>query len=58
MAPDSNGLPERVCSLSGSRDAISRAKELIMNIVHQRGRSEGITGLDLGPGMGPGNFQG
>lgn len=58
MAPDSNGMPERVCSLSGSRDAINRAKELIMNIVHQRGRSEGITGLDLGTGIGPGNFPG
>lgn len=58
MAPDSNGMPERICSLSGSRDAINRAKELIMNIVHQRGRSEGIQGLDLGPGMGAGNFQG
>lgn len=58
MAPDSNGMPERICSLSGSRDAINRAKELIMNIVHQRGRSEGIAGLDLGPGMGQGNFQG
>lgn len=59
MAPDSQGLPERVCSLSGSRDAINRAKELIMNIVHQRGRSEGLGGLDLGPGLGQGNnFQG
>lgn len=54
MAPDSAGQPERVCSLSGSREAITRAKELIMNIVHQRGRSEGIAGLDLGPGLGQG----
>lgn len=56
MAPDSAGQPERVCSLSGSREAITRAKELIMNIVHQRGRSEGIAGLDLGPGLGQGKI--
>lgn len=47
MAPDSGGLPERICSLSGTRDAINRAKELIMNIVQQRGRSEGLGGIDL-----------
>ncbi|XP_018319791.1 far upstream element-binding protein 1 isoform X2 [Agrilus planipennis] len=52
MAPDSAGLPERACSLSGTRDAINRAKELIMNIVQQRGRTEGLGGADLGPGMG------
>lgn len=66
MAPDSNGQPERICSLSGPRDAICRAKELIMNIVHQRGRTEGYGPMGdlLGPGgngggggggpMGPG----
>lgn len=58
MAQDSQGTPERVCSLSGTREAINRAKELIMNIVHQRGRSEGLGGLDLGPGLGQGNYQG
>lgn len=54
MAPDSNGMPDRICSLSGSREAIARAKEMVQNIVHQRGRSEGIPGLDLGSSMGPG----
>lgn len=59
MAPDSGGLPERVCSLSGNRDAINRAKELIMNIVQQRGRSEGLVGLDLGNlPMASNNYQG
>lgn len=58
MAPDSQGMPERICSLSGTREAINRAKELIMNIVHQRGRSEGLGGLDLGPGLGHNNYQG
>lgn len=56
MAPDSNGQPERICSLSGPRDAICRAKELIMNIVHQRGRTEGYGPMGdlLGPGSGGG----
>ena len=58
MAPDSAGLPERICSLSGTRDAVARAKELIMNIVHQRGRTEGLGGMDLGPGLGQNNYQG
>ncbi|XP_022912971.2 far upstream element-binding protein 3 isoform X1 [Onthophagus taurus] len=58
MAPDSQGMPERICSLSGTWDAIVRAKELIMNIVQQRGRSEGLGGLDLGSGLGHNNFQG
>lgn len=62
MAPDSQGMPDRICSLSGTKEAVSRAKELIMSIVHQRGRNEG---LDMnGPPMGGGgpsnhnNFQG
>lgn len=67
MAPDSGGMPERICSLAGNREAINRAKELIMGIVHQRGRTEGLGGLDLGggggnggggPPMGQGNYQG
>lgn len=59
MAPDSQGMPDRICSLSGTKEAISRAKELIMNIIHQRGRSEGVPGLDMGgPGMGPPGNQG
>jgi far upstream element-binding protein len=58
MAPDSQGMPDRVCSLSGTKEAINRAKELIMNIVHQRGRTEGLGGLDLGPNMGHNNYPG
>lgn len=48
MAADSGGLPERICSLSGNREAINHAKELIMNIVQQRGRTEGLGGMDIG----------
>ncbi|KAL3288460.1 hypothetical protein HHI36_002905 [Cryptolaemus montrouzieri] len=50
MAPDAQGMPDRICSLSGTEDAINRAKELINNIIHQRGRNEG---LDQGGGGGP-----
>lgn len=54
MAPDSQGQPDRICSLAGTREAINRAKELIMNIVHQRGRTEGYGNMDMGGGSGPG----
>uniref|UniRef100_A0A1B0D2X9 K Homology domain-containing protein n=1 Tax=Phlebotomus papatasi TaxID=29031 RepID=A0A1B0D2X9_PHLPP len=37
MAADSGGGPERMCSLSGPRDAVSRAKEMIQKIVSQHG---------------------
>merc|ERR1712127_835690 len=37
MAPDSAGLPDRTCTITGSREAIARARELIMNIVQTRG---------------------
>ncbi|XP_046385653.1 far upstream element-binding protein 2 isoform X2 [Ischnura elegans] len=80
MAPDSGGMPDRNCTLTGSRDAIkatepvgqhltsvnmfeqklappsvkelSRARELILNIVHQRSRSEGGGGDRVGGGGG------
>ncbi|XP_063237832.1 far upstream element-binding protein 2 isoform X2 [Bacillus rossius redtenbacheri] len=59
MAPDSGGMPERVCTLTGSRDSINRAKELIMNIVQQRSRTEGVGpgmgDMNMGGGGGPGN---
>lgn len=29
-----------------------------MNIVHQRGRTEGLGGLDMGPNMGHNNYSG
>ncbi|KAJ8710124.1 hypothetical protein PYW07_009490 [Mythimna separata] len=38
MAPDSGGQPDRLCTLTGSREAISRAKELVNQIVNHRGR--------------------
>ncbi|XP_045512518.1 far upstream element-binding protein 1 isoform X2 [Pieris brassicae] len=37
MAPDS-GQAERLCTLTGSQEAIARAKELVNNIVNHRGR--------------------
>ncbi|XP_034942813.1 far upstream element-binding protein 3 [Chelonus insularis] len=42
MAPESGGLSERVCTLTGSREAVNRAKELVLSIVNQRCRTEGI----------------
>lgn len=53
MAPDSQGMPDRICSLSGPEDAVNRAKELINGILHQRGRNEGLEGA--GPPMGSNN---
>ncbi|XP_075233799.1 P-element somatic inhibitor isoform X2 [Lycorma delicatula] len=47
MAPDSGGAPERVCTLTGNAQAISRAKELIGAIVTQRSRTEGTGGARL-----------
>lgn len=62
MAPDSQGMSDRVCSLSGTKEAINRAKEMIMNIVNQRGRNEGMEGgggsLDGAPPGMKHHFQG
>ncbi|XP_008552793.1 far upstream element-binding protein 3 isoform X1 [Microplitis demolitor] len=44
MAPESGGLPERLCTLTGSREAVNRAKDLVLSIVNQRCRSEGGMG--------------
>ncbi|CAB0015458.1 unnamed protein product [Nesidiocoris tenuis] len=48
MAPDSGGLPDRICTLTGGSQAISRAKELINAIVHQRYKSEGPSMHEMG----------
>lgn len=45
MAPESGGLPERLCTLTGSREAVNRAKELVLSIVNQRSRTEGISDM-------------
>lgn len=37
MAPDSAGLSDRTCTITGSRESIARARDLIMNIVQTRG---------------------
>ncbi|KAG7197906.1 hypothetical protein KM043_016148 [Ampulex compressa] len=52
MAPESGGLPERVCALAGSREAVNRAKELILSIVNQRSRTEGIGDMKMGGNSG------
>ncbi|XP_067215447.1 far upstream element-binding protein 1 isoform X2 [Linepithema humile] len=52
MAPESGGLPERVCTLTGSREAVNRAKELVLSIVNQRSRSEGIGEMNMSGGNG------
>nr|XP_024214394.1 far upstream element-binding protein 1 isoform X10 [Halyomorpha halys] len=44
MAPDSGGTPDRICTLTGNPQAISRAKELVNAIVHQRYKTEGPGG--------------
>ncbi|XP_020711559.1 far upstream element-binding protein 1 isoform X3 [Athalia rosae] len=52
MAPESGGLPERVCTLTGSREAVNRAKELVLSIVNQRSRTEGIGDMNIGSSSG------
>lgn len=51
MAPDSGGQPDRLCTLTGSREAIQRAKELVNQIVNHRGRENAPQHQD-GPGGG------
>ncbi|XP_076665530.1 P-element somatic inhibitor isoform X4 [Andrena cerasifolii] len=52
MAPESGGLPERVCTLTGSREAVNRAKELVLSIVNQRSRTEGIGDMNMSGSSG------
>ncbi|XP_026728273.1 far upstream element-binding protein 3 isoform X2 [Trichoplusia ni] len=55
MAPDSGGQPDRLCTLTGSREAILRAKELVNQIVNHRGRENAPQhGEGAGAGGGPG----
>ncbi|KAL1456726.1 hypothetical protein WDU94_001430 [Cyamophila willieti] len=56
MAPDSNGMPDRLCTLTGNAQAIARAKDLIGGIINQRSRDKGPPGSmdDIGGGMGGG----
>ncbi|XP_011501071.1 PREDICTED: far upstream element-binding protein 3 isoform X4 [Ceratosolen solmsi marchali] len=49
MAAESGGLPERTCTLTGSREAVNRAKELVLSIVNQRNKP----GDDQIPGTNP-----
>lgn len=47
LAPDSQGMPDRICSLSGSLEAVNKAKELISNLIHHKS-SNGSFG-NIGP---------
>ncbi|CAL4094354.1 unnamed protein product, partial [Meganyctiphanes norvegica] len=49
MAQDSCGMPDRICTVSGARDAINRAKEMIFEIV-----SRGDGPVERRPGGGGG----
>ncbi|CAH0717807.1 unnamed protein product, partial [Brenthis ino] len=53
MAPDSGGQPDRLCTLTGSREAITRARELVNQIVNHRGRENAPQHQD-NPGGGGG----
>ncbi|XP_064074960.1 far upstream element-binding protein 3 isoform X3 [Vanessa tameamea] len=62
MAPDSGGQPDRLCTLTGSREAITRAnlnfphRELVNQIVNHRGRENAPQHQDNpGGGMPPMN---
>ena len=60
MAQDSGGMKDRICTVSGTRDSIARAKEMIYEIV-QRGdqpQKRGFGGMMGPPGVdmgGPGS---
>ncbi|KAB7500828.1 Far upstream element-binding protein 3 [Armadillidium nasatum] len=64
MAQDSCGMPDRICTISGPRDAINRAKEMIYDIVSRGeappmkgprgGNNIGPPGIDMGSGGGGG----
>ncbi|XP_065212371.1 far upstream element-binding protein 3 isoform X1 [Planococcus citri] len=38
MAPDSGGMPDRICTLTGNAQSIAKAEELIQQIVQSRSR--------------------
>ncbi|XP_052742064.1 far upstream element-binding protein 3 isoform X1 [Bicyclus anynana] len=54
MAPDSGGQPDRLCTLTGSREAITRAKDLVNQIVNHRGRENAPQHMDNPAGGGNG----
>ncbi|XP_037965380.1 far upstream element-binding protein 3 isoform X3 [Plutella xylostella] len=62
MAPDLGGQQDRVCTLTGSREAIGRARELVNQIVNHRGRENASHSQDGSPpppmGGGGGRGQG
>lgn len=59
MAPDSHGTGDRICSLSGPKDAVERAKQLITDIIRQRSGPPGVSDDDeLSSPNAHSNFQG
>lgn len=38
MAPDSGGMPDRTCTLTGSNQSISRAEDMILQVIQSRAR--------------------
>ncbi|XP_059475011.1 far upstream element-binding protein 3 isoform X3 [Neocloeon triangulifer] len=56
MASDSHGMNDRVCTITGTRDAITRARDMIMGIINQRGTKEGeLPGFDAFESRGGGS---
>lgn len=48
LAPDSQGMPDRICTLTGSLESIQRAKELITNLISKKSSNDGAFG-NIGP---------
>ncbi|XP_072390395.1 far upstream element-binding protein 1 isoform X1 [Diabrotica undecimpunctata] len=58
MAPDSQGMSDRICSLSGPKDAVERAKQLISDIIRQRGGPPGVSDDEMSYQNNHSDFQG
>ena len=53
MAADSGGLPERLCTLTGTMQAIAQAKLMVEGIIANEGAGGGRGGMPMGGGGGP-----
>ncbi|XP_076455449.1 far upstream element-binding protein 1-like isoform X3 [Babylonia areolata] len=52
IAPDSGGLPERPCTLTGSPQSINICKQLIQQVIERAGNGPHMDGMGMG-GPGP-----
>jgi len=52
MAADSGGLPERLCTLTGTMQAIAQAKLMVEGIIANEGAGGGRGGMPMGGGGG------